>query len=97
MRKITENSIRAFNNNEKFNNGNMVVELIPNVTILKLHGNKIAHKFLDSGKLFINTCGWNTVTTRERLNGLPNVSVNQKNHVLYLNGIEWNGKHIEVK
>lgn len=97
MRKITEDSIRAFNYNEKFNSGNTVVELIPNVTILKLHSNKIAHKFLDSGKLFINTCGWNTVTTRARLNGLPNVSVYQKNYVLYLNGVEWDGKNIEVK
>jgi hypothetical protein len=43
-------------------------------TLLKLHGNTIAHnvQYLGSiDKAFnINLCGWGTPTTRERLNGL---------------------------
>ena len=48
-------------------------------------------------RLQITTAGWNTVTTRERLNGLPNVSVIQRKGKLYLNGKEWDGEWIEVK
>ena len=95
MRQITENSVQAFNSNESFKSGNMEVELLPNVTVLKLHGNIIASK--KGNKLSISTCGWNSVTTRERLNGLYGVNVYQKNHLLYLNGQEWDGKHIEIK
>ena len=43
MRKITEKSISAFNNSVDFKMGNTEVEVLPNVTILKLHGNKIAY------------------------------------------------------
>lgn len=43
-------------------------------TLLKLHGNTIAHSVQYLGSIDeafnINLCGWGTPTTRERLNGL---------------------------
>jgi|TARA_R110002012_G_C11307963_1_gene574202 hypothetical protein len=97
MRKITEESINAFMNAEKFNKQNMSVEVLPNVTILKLHGNAIAYRYNDPKKtLSITNCGWESNTTKERLNALPNVNIVQKNWVWYLNGKEWNGELIDI-
>ena len=39
MRLITSQSVQAFNNAKAFKKANMEVEVLPNVTILKLHGN----------------------------------------------------------
>ena len=97
MRKITEESTKAFLNAKKFNKQNMSVVVLPNVTILKLHGNEIAYQYNDPQKtLSITNCGWFTVTTKERLNALPNVNIQQKNFVWFLNGNEWDGNKIDI-
>jgi hypothetical protein len=57
---------------------------------LKLHGNKIAALEAD-GKMWVSSAGWRSNTTKERLNGLPGVRVNQKNYQWYLNGQPWDG------
>jgi len=98
MRKITKESVNAFMNARKFKKGNMEVEVLPNVTILKLHGNEIAYRYNDPERtLSITDAGWQTNTTKERLNGIPNVHIHQKDWVWYLNGEEWNGNLIDVK
>jgi hypothetical protein len=98
MRAITNDSINAFLNANKFNRQNMSVEIFPNVTILKLHGNAIAYKYNDpNNTISIDSCGWFTNTTKERLNGLPGVSIKQKKGIWYLNGKEWDGKLIDLK
>ena len=97
MRTITKESINAFLNAQKFNRQNMEVEVLPNVTILKLHNNAIAYRYNDPEKtLTISNCGWFTPTTKERLNALPNVNIVQKNYVWFLNGEEWNGQKTDV-
>ena len=97
MRQITNDSINAFINARKFNRQNMSVEVLPNVTILKLHNNAIAYKYNDPEKtLSITNCGWFSNTTKERLNALPNVNIYQKNFKWFLNGEEWNGDLINV-
>ena len=97
MRQITNDSINAFMNAKKFNRQNMSVEVLPNVTILKLHGNIIAYRYNDPERtLSITNAGWFSNTTKERLNALPNVHITQKNWVWYLNGKEWNGKLIDI-
>ena len=97
MRKITIDSINAFLNARKFNRQNMSVEVLPNVTILKLHNNEIAYKYNDPKKtLSITNCGWFSNTTKERLNGLPNVNIYQKNFEWFLNGKEWDGNLINI-
>ena len=97
MRKITQETIENFYNAKKFNKANMQVEVLPNVTIMKLHGNAIAYLYNDVKRtLSITNCGWESNTTKERLNALNGVSINQKNFVWYLNGKEWDGKLIDI-
>lgn len=98
MRKITEQAIEAFNNANPFKRANMEVEVLPNVTVMKLHGNKIAYQYNDPQRtLSIDACGYKTNTTKERLNGIDGVSITQVKGVWFLNGEEWNGEYIDVK
>jgi hypothetical protein len=98
MRKITKESVNAFMNAKKFNRQNMSVEVLPNVTILKLHNNAIAYRYNDPQRtLSITNCGWFTPTTKERLNALPNVNIYQKSFKWYLNGVEWGGHLTDIK
>jgi hypothetical protein len=97
MKQITINSINAFLNATRFKESNTEVEVLPNVTILKLFGNAIAYRYNDpNNTLSITNCGWQTNTTKERLNGLPNVRIQQKQGNWYLNGQQWNGNLIDV-
>lgn len=97
MRKITEDSVAAFNSATPFNKQNMSVEVLPNVTILKLHGNEIAYRYNDPNKtLMITNAGWESNTTKERLNALDGVSIVQRNFIWYLNGEEWDGSLTEI-
>lgn len=98
MQQITIDSIKAFMNAEKFKRDNTEVEVLPNVTVLKLFGNEIAYRYNDPERtLSITNCEWKTATTKERLNGLPRVNIYQRNKKWYLNNKEWNGKLIDIK
>ena len=103
MRQITKESVNAFLNARKFNKSNMSVEVLPNVTVLKYHGNEIAYKYNDTDKtISITTCGWFSNTTKERLNGVIKLSglnikpIYQKNWNWYLNGKNWDGGLIDL-
>ena len=97
MKLITKQSIEAFMDARPFKKSNMEVEVLPNVTILKLFGNRIAFRYNDPDKtLSVTNCGWQSNTTKERLNAIPGVSIQQKNWEWYLNGEKWNGKLIDV-
>lgn len=97
MRKITKEAINAFYSAEKFSSSNTVVEVLPNVTILKLHDNEIAYRYNDPEKtLSITNCGWFSNTTKERLNAIDGVHIVQKKGVWYLNGKEWDGELIDI-
>ena len=92
MRTITQNSVNAFLNNETFKSSNTTVTIEKNGEIqLRLHGNLIARKNPVDNTIKISSCGWQTNTTKERLNGLPNVSIRQIKGQWYLNGIVWSG------
>lgn len=99
MRKVTENTINAFLSGNKHieNNTQVLIEGDDKnkKVILTLFGNIIAVR--EKGKLFITNCGWFSNTTKERLNALPGVSIQQKKGKWYLNGNEWDGKLIEIK
>lgn len=98
MRKVTERSVIAFENAQSFKSGNTEVEVLPNVTVLKLFGNSIAWQYNDPERtLSISDAGYQTNTTKERLNGIRGVSVQQVKGVWYLNGKEWDGSYIDVK
>ena len=95
MRKITSEAVDKFLSKTPFKKSNMEVVKDTNVYKLKLHGNTIA--ILDElGMLSISNAGWRSNTTKERLNGLPNVRINQKNWSWFLNGNEWGGEWTRV-
>ena len=96
MRKITRDSVNAFLNRQTFKRQNMEVTSFDDSFYLKLHGNTIAVLHGD-GTLMITDAGWQSNTTKERLNGLPNVNIHQKNFVWYLNGEEWSGNLTQIK
>jgi len=85
MRKITQEAVRAFYAKEKFCKSNTTC--IDGQMFL--HGNLIAT--LEKDGLKITTSGWDTTTTKERLNGLEGVQVNTRKGQLFLNGEKWNG------
>ncbi len=80
-------------------------------SVMSLFGNQIAKKVIGKtdyssisdaeidawiDKVYITTAGWNTVTTKERLNGLKGVRVSTRGGVLMLNGEPWDGGMYEV-
>jgi len=92
MRKITSESVNAFFNGENYKSGNMEVRNTGVAMELRLHGNLIAMQFMRNKFISIQNCGWFTNTTKERLNALPNVSIQQKKGEWFLNGEKWNGQ-----
>lgn len=68
MRKITKESIDAFMGGYSFKKQNMEIRVKGEGCYMFLHGNCIAIR-TDEG-IFISNAGWETLTTKERLNGL---------------------------
>jgi hypothetical protein len=99
MRKITEESVKAFYNKGTLNKRNTSVffDRYDYKSRILLHKNCIATYDHQEDILNISNCGWFTPTTKERLNALEGVHIQQKNFVWYLNGEEWNGKPITIK
>jgi hypothetical protein len=96
MRKITKEAVDKFLSKEPFKKSNMQVESAgAGYWKLKLHGNTIA-SIDEFNMLSISNAGWASNTTKERLNGLPNVRIHQRNFQWYLNGNEWNGEWTRV-
>jgi len=96
-RKITTDAINAFMSARTFNRDNTSVEVRPfkdekvDSVILKLHGNVIARRLVGSNAIEVCDGNYPSNTTKERLNGLPGVSVCQRKGVWFLNGVEWDG------
>lgn len=91
MRTITRKAIEAMLNGTSYCKSNTKVV---NRTMY-LFGNKIAW-ITENHILHISNCGYRTATTKERLNGLPLVSIRQKDGCWYLNGVYWDGRPIKV-
>lgn len=94
MRKVTNDSVMNFLNGKNCSIGNTTVTVNGNEINLLLFGITIATKIED--KIQITNKGYFTNTTKERLNGLPNVNIIQKQKKWFLNGKEWDGSLIEV-
>jgi hypothetical protein len=84
MRKITTEAVEAFMNGKNYKNGNTSVNSLMGYSEYKLHGNLIAFKTPE--KLEVSLACWNTPTTRERLNGIPGVSIHTCKGAPILNG-----------
>lgn len=110
MRKVTVVTCSAFEANNKIQMGNTCVrvEYLENfrfmVVGLYLHGNLIARKRYEASttttykltSFEITNAGWQSSTTKERLNGLNGVSIFQKKGQWYLNGKKWHGGWVNV-
>jgi len=70
MRKIEQQMCAAIHNNVNWSSGNTSVHFDPetNVSVVRLHGNKIAE--VSDNDMTIFDGGWQTTTTKSRLNAL---------------------------
>ena len=94
-RKITTEAISAFELGIPFKKSNTEVVREGTIYYLKLFGNKIAALESD-GKMWISNAGWDSKTTKERLNELPGVNIRQSKGEWYLNNLQWDGKPIYI-
>lgn len=83
MRKVTERIKQAFDQGTSLKVGNTRTD----GTSVFLHGNEIIKRDA-SGLVMATLAGWNTPTTRERINGITGLGIYQKNFVPMLNGQE---------
>ena len=90
MRMITREACHAFENGENFYKSNTQVKADCTGVRMYLFGNLIAERVGE--RVRITLAGWNSATTRERLNGLRGVNISQKNFIPYLNGKEMDTK-----
>jgi hypothetical protein len=98
MKKISMDSAQALLVGKRFKRGNTEVRVLPNVSVLLLHGNEIAYRYNDPDQtLSVTNAGWFSKTTKERLNAIDGVGISQKNWVWYLNGEAWDGRLKDVK
>ena len=90
MRKITREIVHAFEHGitTKIDNSRT------DGRSMWLFENKIAE--FREGVLWVTNAGWQSKTTKERLNGLRGVRVHQSRKQWYLNGNAWNGEWVRV-
>ena len=69
MRKIEQQMNSAINNRTSWHNSNTRVDRMGNRSEVYLHNNQIATVY-DNGDLQLSSAGWETVTTKSRLNAL---------------------------
>lgn len=81
MRKVTQQIKSAFESRQPLSVGNTRTD----GNTIWLHGNAIVKRDPD-GLVRWSLAGWNTPTTRERVNGIVNAGVNQVNFEAILNG-----------
>lgn len=97
MRKVTKITSKAFMQGNEIKLGSTKTVIKGSHIELYLHGNLIAQKNLKENVISITNAGWFSNTTKERLNGLPNVKIQQIKGKWFLNGKEWSGNLIELK
>jgi len=84
MRRVTREAALAFVHGERYSNNNTTVTIEDGKPVLRLHGNLIA--WTEQHTLALTLCGWNTPTTRERLNGLLTIMQSRKQWRRHLYG-----------
>jgi len=70
MRKVTEETVKAFFAGKEKTVGNTSVIIEGGVIKMLLHGNCIALRDIEGGPVQVRHAGWTTNTTKERLNGI---------------------------
>ena len=70
MRKIEALMIQAVKNGRDWKSGNTSVDVTDHGIIIRLHGNKIAQIEPWDQVVYVTDAGWQTTTTKSRLNAL---------------------------
>jgi len=70
MRKVTRETVEAFFYGHDRYIGNSRVITVDGVSRYYLHGHNIAELDRENGDLYLSDCGWQTPTTKDRLNAL---------------------------
>ena len=89
MRHIESQMIAAINSSKNWQSANTSVHFNEesNTSIVRLHGNKIAEVTDDSMTIFDG--GWQTVTTKSRLNALINEFCNAVTDGVFQKNYQW--------
>lgn len=90
MRQITRDITRAFENRQPLKIDNSRTDGVS----LWLFDNRIAEWQQDG--LWVSNGGWDSKTTKERLNGLTGVRIAQRRGVWFLNDRVWDGRWVNV-
>ena len=90
MRQITQKIVWAFERRQILRIDNSRTD----GQSLWLFGNKIA-EWRENG-LWVSNGGWDSKTTKERLNGLTGVHIQQRRGTWYLNERAWDGSWVNV-
>ena len=94
MRKIEKQMNSAIVDGRNWSKDNTRVEVAKDGTFVYLHGHNIATIF-NNGDIRLSSCGWETVTTKSRLNAIldcfvHNIGIYQKDWVWYITGRDFN-------
>ena len=89
MRKIEEQMCAAVQSNKDWQSANTSVHFDPEtgVSVVRLHGNKIAE--VDDTSMTIFDGGWQTTTTKSRLNALINEFCNGVTDGVFQKDYQW--------
>lgn len=87
MRKIETDMLHAFRLGRNFKSGNTSLNNTDHGQIVRLHGNPIAQ--LDGSTLYLTSAGWETTTTKSRLNAvldylIPGSRIFQRDFVWFI-------------
>jgi phage-related protein len=99
-KKISVDAAQAFNDERNFKRSNteVTVSITPDGSVketrLFLSGNLIATKI--NGVVEVSNAGWFSVTTKDRLNALDEVSIHQSKGEWFLNEEKWNGNWTKI-
>ena len=85
MRDITIETMHHFRQCKKFKKSNTRIEVTENLVGLYLFDNLIALKDRETNEIKFTLAGWNSVTTRERLQAIG-VQISSKQWTPYYNG-----------
>tara|TARA_B100000945_G_C20337848_1_gene575861 strand:- start:80 stop:406 length:327 start_codon:yes stop_codon:yes gene_type:complete len=90
MRKIEREMIQAIIERRDWKKANTEVITSPAYARVYLHDNCIAeYSYCKDFQLFVNHCGWETVTTKSRLNSLINFVADPTKNGIYQKNYKW--------
>ena len=89
MRQIESQMVNAVAAGRDWHKDNTSVDVTDHGIVVRLHGNKIAQLSTDDQCLYVTDAGWQTSTTKSRLNALlsalcPGCGIYQQNFFWYL-------------